>query len=174
ISVSDAAASLTNPQTFGTVIFGAAGLKLEMHDIRDPVPMNDRAEYEIVLTNTGTETAKNMVIGGQITGALTRIEQGSGPTQIDIIENGKKCLYKPFDLPPSTGNVARFRITVLTGPSAGDGVFRCTISGGPLQTPVIEDENTHIGGIGAIPVPNPPGQPPGAMGAGPAGGRYTP
>ena len=175
ISVTDNAASLATQQ-FGTVIFGAAGLKLEMRDLQDPVPVNGRAEYEIILTNTGTETAKGLVIRGQITGGLRQIEGSVGTTQIDIIENGQKCIYKPFDLPPGTGNVAKFRITVLTGPSESDGVFRCTVSGGPLQSPVIEDENTHIGGVSAIPVPNPPGAPPGpppgAMGAGPAGGQY--
>ena len=172
ISVSDSATSLAS-QPFGTEIFGAAGLKLEMRDLQDPVPVNSRAEYEIVLSNTGTETAKGILIRGQITGGLTRIEQGSGPTQIDIMENGQKCAYKAFDLPPGSRNV--FRVTVLTGPSETDGVFRCTLSGGPLQSDVIEDENTPIGGVSAIAVPNPPpGPPPGAMGAGPAGGRYAP
>ena len=171
ISVTDNAASLAS-QPFGTEIFGAAGLKLEMSDVRDPVPVNDRAEYEIVLTNTGTETAKSMVISGEIAGGLTRIEEGAGPTQIDIIANGQKCIYKPLDLPPGSRNV--FKVTVLTGPSESDGVFRCTVTGGPLQTPVIEDENTHIGGVSPIAVPNPPGRPPGAMGAGPAGGQYAP
>jgi uncharacterized repeat protein (TIGR01451 family) len=171
ISVSDNAASLAS-QPFGTEIFGAAGIKLEMTDVRDPVPINDRAEYVIVLTNTGTETAKNMLVKGQIVGGLRQIEQGSGPTQIEILDGGTKCMYKPFDLAPQEKKT--FRVVVLTGNREMDGVFRCTLSGGPLQADVIEDENTHIGGIGAIPAPAPAAPPggPGAMGMGPAGGSY--
>src|SRR5262249_40195347 len=43
VSVTDNATSLGSDK-FGTKIFGAAGLKLEMKDLQDPVPMNDKAE----------------------------------------------------------------------------------------------------------------------------------
>ena len=184
ISVTDNAASLASRQ-HGTEIFGAAGIKLEMRDLHDPVPMNDRAEYEIVLTNSGTaETAKNMSIGGEITqavdkatgqvfGGLLRIEQGAGPTQIDIIENGKRCTFRPFDLAPQERKV--FRVIVLTGNREMDGVFSASRSRGPLQTPVIEDrEHRNVGGVGqrgrrsaAPPVALTSGG-----GCGPAGGPY--
>ena len=176
ISVTNDAASLET-KDFGTKIFGAAGLKLEMHDIRDPVPVNDRAEYEIILTNTGTETAKGITIRGEIKGGLRQIEEGDGPpgSQIEILDRGARCAYKPLDMLPGSRYV--FHVKVLTGPSEMDGVFRCTLSGGPLQSDVVEDENTHIGGISAlqVPVPGPqPPPPPPGMGGAPARGQYMP
>jgi uncharacterized repeat protein (TIGR01451 family) len=164
ITVTTDTATLAN-QPWATEIFGAAGLKLEMRDLQDPVPINDRAVYEIVITNTGTETAGNVVIKGEIVGGLVRIEGGRGPTSPQIA--GKTCSFPPTDIRP--GERAVYQVDVLTGNQAMDGVFRCRLTAAPLQSEVVEDENTRIyipqgAGLqpppGGAPLPPPPPQPP--------------
>lgn len=127
-------------QSIETEIFASAGLKLEMRDLEDPVPAGGKATYEILITNTGTDEAKNVALAGEIAGGLARILEGSGPSQIAI--EGTKFRFQPINL--RVNERAAYRVNVLAGDRDMDGVFRCVLTADILQGPVIEDENTRI------------------------------
>jgi uncharacterized repeat protein (TIGR01451 family) len=154
-------------QTIDTEIFAAAGLKLEMHDVQDPVPANDKAVYKITVTNTGTDEAKEVRLAGQVVPQLDRVLEGSGPTQITI--NGKIFSFQPFALKP--GQKAEFTVICATGNLEGDGVFRCQLEApGIIQGTIVEDENTRV----YLPRPGAAIPPPNNAPGGPFGGANTP
>ncbi|MEI7687301.1 MAG: DUF11 domain-containing protein, partial [Planctomycetota bacterium] len=151
-------------QSLNTEIFGSPGLRLEMRDLEDPVPVGGKAVYEIVITNTGTDEAKNVSMQGEIAGGLAQILEGAGPSQINI--NANKFGFQAINMKPN--ETAKYRVIVLAGDREMDGVFRCILNADVLQGPVIEDENTRI----YIPRPggaNPPPPPPGGV---PPGGPF--
>ena len=85
-------------QSWELEIFGAAGLQLKFQDLEDPVPAGGTAKYEVVITNTGTDDAKNVSLTGECAGGLVRILEGNGPSQINI--NATKFAFQPLTLKP--------------------------------------------------------------------------
>lgn len=167
--------------SLNTEIFASAGLQLKVKDLEDPVPTGSKAAYKIVVTNTGTDDAKNVNIAGLIDGALVRVVDGSRrikdanvDSPINIKDNGKSFDFQSLTLRPK--EEVEFTVYVLAIDSNGlkargvqqmDGVLRCELTADILRGPVIEDENTRI----YIPIPggnNPP--PAGGPPAGPFGG----
>lgn len=151
-------------QSWETNIFGAAGLRLEMHDKEDPVPAGGKAVYEVIITNTGTDIATNVSLAGEIKGGLAQILESAGPSQMNA--EGNQFTYKPVTLKPGERGV--YLINVQAGNASQNGVLRIFLNADALRDPagqpipVVEDENTtiYIPGPGVVGPGGAPGVPP--------------
>lgn len=139
-----------------TKIFGAAGLRLEMHDLQDPVPAGGKVVYEVVITNTGNEDATNVGLTGEIAGGLSGFLESRGPTNMNLVPPAG-FRYDPIaKLKP--GDRAVYQINVQSGNATLNGVLRIVLSADSLRDgagnplPVIEEENTTIYAPGPAPI----------------------
>ncbi len=118
---------------------GIAAILLEVVDIDDPVEVGTETGYEILITNQGTDFAKNIQIkldvpeGMEITGV-------KGPSEGKI--QGRTAYFAPLvKLAPRADAIYRVKVKGL---QAGD--FRVSVQAQSetLKSPVTEQESTKV------------------------------
>lgn len=122
-----------------TKVEGIAAILLEVVDVDDPVEVGAETAYEVLVTNQGTDFAKNVSIEVHIPEGLT-VTGVKGPT-LGEVKNGK-IAFKPLQkLAPRADAIYRVKVK---GTKAGD--FRVSVKAqsDTLDSPVTEQESTKV------------------------------
>lgn len=122
-----------------TRVDGIAAILLEVVDVDDPVEVGAVTYYEILVTNQGTEFAKNIKIQAKVPKGIT-ILGAKGPSEGKII--GDTITFDALTkLAPRADAI--YRVKVMTT-KAGDQRIEVTATADSLDSPVKELESTKV------------------------------
>jgi uncharacterized repeat protein (TIGR01451 family) len=125
--------------TFDTLWKGHPGLLIEMVDVCDPMLIGEITCYKIRVSNQGTASDQNVVIVARFPKELKPAE-AYGMTKATI--SGQTVTFAPVsELCP--GECVDYEISV-EALSTGDARVKVEMSSEVLDTPVVEEESTHI------------------------------
>ncbi len=122
-----------------TVVYGIAGVHVEVIDTNDPVPVGGRTTYVITVTNQGSSPSHNV----QITATVEEAEEivaASGATAVSVEGRTARCTPLASLAPEAK---ATWMVTVKAR-QAGDVRFRVTMTTAELGRPVEEMEATQL------------------------------
>lgn len=122
-----------------TRVEGIAAILLEVVDVDDPVEVGAETYYEILVTNQGTEFAKNVVVTASVPDGITLLGS-KGPSNGRIV--GRKITFAALPkLAPRADAI--YRIKVRTD-KAGDLRIEAQATADSLKAPVKELESTKV------------------------------
>ena len=122
-----------------TRVAGIAAILLEVVDVDDPVEVGAEAMYEILITNQGTEFAKNVQIRANVPDGM-EIVGAQGPTE-GVIQ-GREIKFVPISrIAPRADAIFRL---MVRGNKPGDFRIEVEATSDTLETPVTELESTKI------------------------------
>jgi uncharacterized repeat protein (TIGR01451 family) len=122
-----------------TVVYGIAGVHVDVIDTNDPVPVGGRTTYVITVTNQGSSPSHNV----QITATVEEAEEivaTSGATAVSVEGRTARCAPLASLVPEAQ---ATWMVTVKAR-KAGDVRFRVTMTTAELGRPVEEMEATQL------------------------------
>ncbi|MFQ5731697.1 MAG: hypothetical protein ACE5KM_07065 [Planctomycetaceae bacterium] len=122
-----------------TRVEGIAAILLEVVDVDDPVEVGAETYYEILVTNQGTEFAKNIRISAVVPDGI-KLLSSTGPSRSVIKGRTIKFLALPKLAPRAD---AIYRIKVRTE-KAGDLRIEARATSDSLRAPVTELESTKV------------------------------
>eukprot|EP00913_Durusdinium_trenchii_P013345 g12526.t1 len=122
-----------------TRVEGIAAILLEVVDVDDPIEVGAETYYEILVTNQGTEFAKNVVVSAVVPDGITLLGS-KGPSQGRI--KGRTITFDSIPkLAPRADAI--YRIKVRTS-KAGDLRIEAQAKADSLKAPVKELESTKV------------------------------
>lgn len=119
---------------------GLAGLVMEVVDTIDPIKVGEASTYEIIVTNQGTADANNIAITMNFPVEITPLK-ASGAT--DGTVNGQTVTFARYPKLAAGTDGIRFKIDIK-GAQAGDARPEVSLTCDQLETPVLEQESTHV------------------------------
>lgn len=131
--------SLTAKDKHITRVEGIAAILLEVVDVDDPVEVGAVTYYEILVTNQGTEFAKNIRINATMPEGITLLGS-KGPSEGKI--NGRTITFEPLPkLAPRADAIYRIKVRTT---KPGDLRIEATATADTLKSPVKELESTKV------------------------------
>jgi len=122
-----------------TSVKGIPAILLECVDLEDPIELNAKETYVIVVTNQGTAVGTNIVIECTLPDEQAFVS-ATGPTKTTI--KGKTITFAPLkSLAPKAKTTYR---VVVKGIKAGDVRFKVSLTSDQMTSPAGETESTHI------------------------------
>jgi hypothetical protein len=120
-------------------ILGVAALKTELTDLNDPVEVGKKVIYQMSISNTGSAPVSRIEVKG-IVPDLMKAVGAKGPTRATI--TGPSIAFDKVDiLQPGAKIRCLFECEAL---KAGDVRFRVEYTSDLNETPIFEEESTHI------------------------------
>lgn len=122
-----------------TRVDGIAAILLEVVDVDDPVEVGAITYYEILVTNQGTEFARNIKIAAKVPDGV-QILDSKGPSDGKIA--GNTITFAPLaKLAPRADAIYRVKVRMM---KAGDLRVEATAMADSLEAPVKELESTKV------------------------------
>lgn len=122
-----------------TKVEGIAAILLEVVDADDPVEVNNETFYEILVTNQGTDFARNVTITAEAPEGM-KIVGSKGPSRGQI--NGQTIRFAPLPkLAPLADAIYRVKIR---SSKPGDLRIKVRANAETLDSPVTELESTKV------------------------------
>lgn len=122
-----------------TTVAGVPGVLLEVGDVDDPVEVNGRTAYVIVVTNQGFAVSTNIKIACVLEENVKYLSS-SGVTSGTL--EGNTITFAPLaSLPPKSKATWKVAVTAI---KAGDSRFKVTMITDQLTRPVEETEATRV------------------------------
>lgn len=137
-----------------TVVKGVPGIRMELVDSVDPVKKGEETVYEIRISNTGTDTDRNLRLQCELPAGMALLS-ASGP--VGYVEKAG-VEYMGVGRPVNAGTVTFstvrelgpkseviFKVKVRSG-SIGNARFKAALTSDHLTTPVTKEESTTVYG----------------------------
>lgn len=130
---------LKNAGSTETKVDTIADLNLEVRDPRGPIPVEKPITYEIIVSNEGTKTAKNIEVVGVFSSGLKPVPAQSQGTY-EII--GAQVRFPMIDsLAPGKETTLKVQASAST---SGNHVFRSELKCPSLEIHISEEESTRF------------------------------
>jgi uncharacterized repeat protein (TIGR01451 family) len=137
--VTVAAGTMSKQDCAATLWKGISAILLEVIDIEDPLQIGEPETYVVRVTNQGSKEDTNVRITADFPAEVTPVST-SGDTQGSVA--GKKVEFQPY---PSLAPKQSITFNIQAkGAQPGDGRLKVYLYSDMLQTPVLEEESTHV------------------------------
>ncbi len=118
---------------------GFAAVLIEVIDTDDPLQIDEVTTYIIRVTNQGTKEDKNIHIWAEFSKEVVPVSvSGEIPGKVD----GLKVDFEPYKVLEAKQSIT-YKI-LAKGAVPGDGRVKVYLKGDLLDTPVVEEESTHV------------------------------
>ncbi len=142
--VADADGGLKTEKEICTKFGGVSAMSIEMHDREDPVFVNHKTSYPVVIRNQGSEPLTKVQLKVFVPDAL-KYERANAHAEPQALVKGGQWIEFPSLPPIPVGSEAKYEIFVVAV-QAGVTVFHIEVVAEQLELgrPVIEQESTTI------------------------------
>ena len=139
LATADADRGLSSEASHVTKVEGIAAILLEVVDVDDPVEVGSQTMYEVLVTNQGTDFARNVRIQAVVPDGV-EIIGGQGPAEATI--EGRTIHFASLPkLAPRADAIYRIKILGVT---SGDFRIEVQARADSLDSPVTELESTKV------------------------------